>query len=216
MSSILKLAMTNAEPDLWAPPGVPYYVEKRNLYELPRLTLSEYAGMIISMSCDQVFVEKHSETLTHWVEDGGRLLINGHLLRRIVQPQPISRKLDFRGAADIWLSPVSPHPIWEGINRDDVVLRTGVPGQHSLEELKNIGVAGFYGRAYLADLPDNTTVITGLGPFALPVDVSYPIGAGEVIIHHGNDLESFTTEGTSAAHFDLQIYSYLAGEHHEF
>ncbi len=186
--------------------------ETRNLYELPVIDLAEYTGLIISGSCDQIFLKKHQNQVQSWITAGGKALINGHIVLPFLRGLPITRKLDFRGLDDVWLSQVNNHPMWEGINLEDVVLRTGVPGHHTLQELKAIGVAGFYARAYLGNLPAESVIITGIGAQRLPVDISYRLGSGEVIVHNGNDLHGFSREGTSAQHFSEQIYTYLAGE----
>ena len=72
-------------------------------------------------------------------------------------------------------------------------------------------MGGFYARNYLAALPEGARVITGIGPGRLPVDVSYALGAGEVIVHAGNDLTSFVNQDDSTAGFDQRIYQYLGG-----
>lgn len=212
MPKILTLAMANSTSEQSVNDGT-VSVVKRDLYSLPHLNLSDYAGLILSGGCDQIFLGKHQEKLDEWIRAGGRILVNGHVIRPFLTGLPTTRKLDFRGLADVWLTKTNEHPIWEGIELSDVVLRTGVPGQHSLEELKKIGVAGFYARAYLAELNDETTVVTGIGAGQLPVDISYPLGKGEVIVHNGNDLQSFCPEGTSAENFANQIYAYMAGIH---
>ncbi|WP_257159641.1 hypothetical protein [Corynebacterium cystitidis] len=182
-----------------------------NVYDLAATDLSDVAGLIISGGCDQVELKRNAEKLTSWVNNGGRLLVNGHPRQVFVDKLPQIRALQFKGVKDVWLSAVEPHPIWEGIERKDVLLRTGVPGHHCFEELQRIGVAGFYAHAYLADLPENASVITGIGEHRMPVDVSYRLGAGEVIVHAGNDLGSFQYEDKSTHDLRAQINTYLAG-----
>lgn len=180
-----------------------------DIYDLPSVDLSKYKGIIVAMGCDQVALKRQRENLSRWVRDGGKLLANGLPMCQYLDGLPTHRKLEFHGLNDVWLWAVEPHPIWEGIDRQDILLRTGVPGHHSFEELTKIGVAGFYARSFLADLPPDATVITGIGAGKLPVDVSYRIGTGEVIVHNGNDLTGFAFEGTSAENLDTTIYDYL-------
>ncbi|MDK8783007.1 hypothetical protein ACRQD2_07665 [Actinotignum sp. GS-2025e] len=178
-------------------------------YELPGTQLADYRGIVVSMGADQLFLETQRERLSAWVRAGGKLLANGLPMRRWVDGLPSHRKMEFHGLDDVWLSAVEPHPIWEGVERRDMLLRTGVPGQHSFEELREIGVAGFYARSFLAELPEGTRVITGIGPGKLPVDISYRLGEGEVIVHNGNDLSGFAFPGTSAAGLRRAITEYL-------
>ena len=80
---------------------------------------------------------------------------------------------------------VTAHPVWEGADYRDLHHRTGVPGTHSYEKLKEIGVAGFHGRGYHLDLPEGATAVTGIGLYRLPLDYSYRLGEGEVLAHGG-------------------------------
>lgn len=186
-------------------------VKHIDIYELANTDLSQVSGISISGACDQIELTKQRQLLSAWVRGGGRLLLNGHPRRVYVDELPQIRKLDFHGAADVWLSEVEAHPIWEGVRRQELLYRTGVPGKHSFAELEKIGVAGFYGHAYLGDLPEQAVIITGIGPYRLPVDIAYRLGAGEVVVHAGNDLDSFTEMGPSTYKLRTNIENYLLG-----
>ncbi|WP_427868605.1 hypothetical protein [Leucobacter luti] len=185
--------------------------ELRDVYDLDSMELSSYTGVVVSGHCDQRFLCKQREVLERWVVEGGRLLINGHPHLGFLSELPRTRKLEFHTQSELALAEVEPHPIWSGIDRRDVLFKTGVPGVHSFEELKRIGVAGFYAHAYLVGLPRGTRVITGIGAHRLPVDVSYPLGSGEVIVHCGNDLAVFAHRGTTAERLPEQVMCYLEG-----
>ncbi len=180
-----------------------------DVYRFDSHDLSNVTGIIVSASCDQRHLATHRERISAWIRGGGRLLTNGLPMVRYVDGMPELRRLDFHGIDDLWLTTTGEHPIWEGIDRKDLLLRTGVPGDHTFETLMQIGVAGFYAHAYLADLPKNATVITGIGPGRLPVDVSYPLGSGEVVVHAGNDLTGFTDAQRSTAGLADAVYTYL-------
>lgn len=206
MNHILRLAMM---------PGATSdeHVDTKDLYDLPHLDLSPYRALIVTGGCDQVFLEKHRDTLTAFAEKGGVILLNGHPVTRYVKDLPQMRKMQFKGVNDVFLWPLDHHPIWNGIDRKDVLFNTGVPGVHTFEELTKIGVAGFYAHAYLVDIPQGATLITGIGEHRMPVDLSYRLGKGEVIVHCGNDLTSFDRPGTSAARFSDAIIEYLEACH---
>jgi hypothetical protein len=185
---------------------------RTDLYQLEETDLSAYRGLILGISADQRYLASQRDRLEGWVRAGGRLLMNGHPVLPFLTDMPQWRKLHFHGVDDIWLSALEPHPIWEGLDRRDVLLRTGVPGRHSFEDLKRIGVGGFYARSYLVGLGESARAITGIGPGKLPVDVSYPLGDGEVIVHAGNDLIGFDTPGTTAAGLADRVLTYLEGK----
>lgn len=183
----------------------------RDVYDLDGIDLDAFAGIAVSGACDQRFLAARADRLSAWVRAGGRILVNGHPLERFLEGMPKYRKLDFHTVRDLWLTEMGSHPIWDGVDRRDVLFNTGVPGSHSFEDLERVGVAGFYAHAYLVDLPEDAVVITGIGQGRLPVDVSYPLGAGEVTMHLGNDIMSFNRSGTSAADIGERTLAYLAG-----
>ncbi|WP_257159638.1 hypothetical protein [Corynebacterium cystitidis] len=182
-----------------------------DVYDLPQTDLAGFSGVYVSQFVDQRALATQHDQLSEFVRAGGRMLFCGHPVLDVVEGIPKYRKMSFRNVADIELSTVNPHPMWEGVDIKDAFYRTGVPGQHSFEQLRKIGVAGFYSRAYLVNLPDQATTITGIGPYQLPVDVSYPLGNGEVIVHNGLDLVIFNEPGTTIAGWPRRIFDYLAG-----
>lgn len=181
----------------------------RDVYDLDQIELEAFAGLIISTGCDQRFLAARAERISAWVRSGGRLLINGHPQERFVDGLPKHRQLDFHSTRDLWLTETGSHPIWDGVDRRDVLFNTGVPGTHSFEDLERVGVAGFYAHSYLVDLPEDAVVITGIGQGRLPVDIAYPLGNGEVILHAGNDVTAYSRPGTSAADLGERALAHL-------
>ena len=185
-------------------------VDYVDLYALPQVDLSDYNGLMISGGADQVFLQTCFEQLTSFVRKGGKALVNGHPKIQFIEGLPRHQKMAFSNPTDLWLTEVSAHPMWEGIKREDLLFNYGVPGPHDLKDLmEKYGVAGFYSHAYLSKLPENTQVITGVGPYRLPTDVSFRLGDGEVIVHNGNDLSGFSKPGISTENFPSQIIDYL-------
>lgn len=74
------------------------------------------------------------------------------------------------------------------------------------------GVAGFYGRGYYPDLPPEALVVHGIGVDARPLDAVYPHGAGEVLLHGGNDLWGYAGDDTTAARMTPQLVGWLLSE----
>lgn len=186
-------------------------VQTIDVYDLATIELSHYTGMLVQGGCDQRFLAAQQPRLDEWICAGGRMVANGHPIQRWLAHMPAHRALDFHTPNDLWLYPVGEHPIWQGIDRTELIFRTGVSGDHSLEELEDIGVAGFYAHAYLVDLPEGAKAITGIGPGRLPVDVSWRQGRGEVVLHIGNDLSSFATPGTTTADLAERVLIFLEG-----
>lgn len=171
-------------------------VERRDQYA--DNLLDGAAGIIIGGGADQIALDARRDELTAFVEAGGRIQINGHVQRPFLPGLTRWRKLDFERPRDLRISTVTPHPVWEGVDPDLFWFQTGVPGTHTLEEMQEIGVAGFYGRGYHLDLPEGAVVINGIGQLRAPIDWEYPLGAGRVLVHAGNDLLGFAKPGTAS------------------
>jgi hypothetical protein len=76
-------------------------------------------------------------------------------------------------------------------------------------ELERIGVAGFYGRGCSRDLPDGARVVHTIGRTRAPIDYEYPLGAGRVLVHGGNDLLQFSSADRGTADLRPQIVRWL-------
>lgn len=163
-------------------------IAMRDVYDLDRLDLDAFTGIVLARDVDQRFLARHRDRLTAWVRSGGRLLVSGHPQTVFVDRLPLPRQMEFRTEDDLRLSALEPHPIWEGADRASTSC----------------------GCSYLVDLPSQAHVITGIGLGRLPVDVSYPLGAGEVIVHGGGDLLDPAHPGRPAA--DLAAFAELAGD----
>src|SRR5699024_8576492 len=89
--------------------------------------LAHYTGILVAGGCDQRLLATQQPQLDHWVESGGRVVANGHPIQRWLAKMPAHRALDFHTPEDLWLYPVGEHPIWRGVERTELIFRTGVP-----------------------------------------------------------------------------------------
>lgn len=188
-------------------------LEDMDVYELDdaaaRARIFSANGLVIGGGADHLLLNRYRDELTGYVRAGGRVLVNGQVVLPFLDGLAVWRKLEFRGAQDVRPHAVTGHPVWAGIDYRDLHYRTGVSGTHSYERLADIGVAGFYGRGYHLDLPESAAVVTGIGSYRLPLDYSYRIGSGEVLVHGGNDLESFSDERYSTAVLGPNLVDWL-------
>ncbi|WP_405166077.1 hypothetical protein OG203_13950 [Nocardia sp. NBC_01499] len=180
-----------------------------DVYDLPATDITTVTGLYLAADIDQEFLFEHREWLGRFVFEGGRVVVNGHVQRVFLDGLTRWRKLDFRKPADLVVTRVSEHPVFAGIDPRVLLYSTGTPGRLSLEELERIGVAGFYGRGYYLDLPDGAQVIHTIGPTACPIDYVYPLGAGQVLVHGGNDLLQFASDDRGTSFLTGQVLSWL-------
>ncbi|WP_066298118.1 hypothetical protein [Arthrobacter luteolus] len=212
--TIIRLTGTTTMPGL-GDPGWRGAISDTDTYDLndpaKRRTILSSAALIISGAADHLLLHQHREHLSGYVRDGGRILVNGQVVLPFIDGLARWLKLDYRSPQDLRPHALAAHPVWDGVDHRDLHFRTGVPGTHSHARLQDIGVAGFYGRGYHSPLPDGGEAVTGIGPNSLPLDYTYPLGTGEVLVHGGLDLEGFTDERYSSRRIGPNLVAWLTG-----
>lgn len=170
----------------------------------------EVTGVYLTGDVDQEFLAEHREEFDALVRAGLRVVVNGHVQRPFLTGLSRWRRAEYRGPDDLALTRVTEHPVWQGVDTEALLYSTR-PGRHTPEERRQIGVAGFYGRGYYLDLPDGATVVHTLGRIAAPIDLVYPLGSGEVLVHAGNDLLHFGSEDRGTAVLRTNLLDWLEG-----
>ncbi|MER7796034.1 hypothetical protein [Microbacterium sp. NPDC096154] len=194
-----------------SPVPLPAGLEIVDIYDLFAHDLDTVAGINLATQCDQVFLSRHRDRLDAFVARGGRILVNGHVVEPFVTGLAKWRKLAYSQPADLAVTQLAAHPVWQGVDPRDLLFRTGVPGQHTHAELARIGVAGFYGRGYHVRLPEGATPINGLGELGAVVDYEFALGAGRVLVHGGLDLLAMRDPRRTTAAFGENIVRWLSG-----
>ena len=182
-----------------------------DVYDLLGACTPETTGVYLTGDVDQEFLAAHRDELTAYVRDGGRMLVNGHVQRIFLDGLSRWRRLDFRSPADLALNRVCDHSVFSSVDPKALLYNSGRTGPVPFDELEQIGVAGFYGRGCYLDLPDEARVVHTIGRTAAPIDYEYPIGAGRVLVHGGNDLLQFAGEHRGTAALRTQIVEWLEG-----
>lgn len=142
--------------------------------ELTRADFEGARGLITTSHLDQLGFLAWSDAASALLERGGRWFFNGHFLRELVPGLKIYQPIVRAKRADLVLTRLHAHPIYEGIE------------QSSFEE--NKGVAGFYGRGH-NPLPAGAVAINGVGPQQFPIDWEWTLpGGGKLFSHAGNDV----------------------------
>jgi hypothetical protein len=170
-----------------------------DLYRLPGFDLSRVRGLLLGAHLDQIFLRRHQGLLDEFISRGGRLAICGQVVLPFAAGLTPFVPLAYRNVDDLTVRRVGEHPVWHGVDPHDLTFRRGV--------------AGFYGRGYYPALPPDALVVHGLGPNAYPLDAIYPHGAGEVLLHGGNDIWGYAGDTTSAARMTPQLLDWIMAEH---
>lgn len=181
-----------------------------DVYELFDAALSDVTGVYLSGDVDQEFLADHRDEFDELVRGGLRVVVNGHVQRPFLTGLTRWRRAEYRGPADLALTRVHDHPVWRGVDPQALLYNTP-PGRYTPEERAEVGVAGFYGRGYYLDLPEGARVVHTLGRIAGPIDLVYPLGRGEVLVHAGNDLMQFASPDRGTAALRDNLLDWLEG-----
>jgi hypothetical protein len=132
------------------------------------------AGLVTCVGVDQIDLMERRAAIETMLGRGGRMVINGHVLRPYVAGLAPFVPLQQKHRQDYVLTRLNDHPVFEGISGP------------RLET--NRGVAGFYARGH-NPMPPGALALTGLGRDKVPADWVWlrPQG-GAIFMHAGNDL----------------------------
>ncbi|MBO0820258.1 MAG: hypothetical protein J2P26_05350 [Nocardiopsaceae bacterium] len=174
-------------------------VAERDLYDLAGLDLSRHSGLLIGTAADQISLGENREALDSYVEGGGIVVVCGQVVRPFLTGLPVFEPIDHRRPADLEVTRLAGHPVWEGVRAEDLTFRKGV--------------AGFYGRGCYPSsrLPAGAVVINGIGPDRLPLDFAYRHGRGTVLVHGGNDLWGYRDDPNTSARLTPQLLDWITG-----
>lgn len=181
-----------------------------DVYELFEACTPGTTGVYLSGDVDQEFLAERREEFDELVRGGLRVVVNGHVQLPFLTGLTRWRRAEYRGPTDLALTRVHEHPVWQGVDPAALLYSTP-PGTFTLAERAEVGVAGFYGRGYYLDLPEGATVVHTLGRIAGPIDLVYPLGAGQVLVHAGNDLMQFASADRGTATLRDNLLDWLEG-----
>ncbi|MCK9914391.1 hypothetical protein MXD81_35070 [Microbacteriaceae bacterium K1510] len=171
-------------------------ITRRDLYELDDIVLEGVSALLFSMHADQRFLAARAARIASFIDAGGTVVANGHIAYPFLPDVGSYMPAPGQGLKDLAIHRVAAHPIWEGVSERDLTFRRGV--------------AGFYGRGGHQP-PARATIIHTVGQHAQPLDFIYPVGAGRVLLHGGNDLWQYGG-GDSTARIAPQLIAWLFGE----
>ena len=152
------------------------------------LTPSDFdaaCGLIATAYLDQVDFNARRGAIAAFLEKGGRIVFNGHVVRPFIDNMRPFVPLARQRRSDLAIERLASHPVFEGISAET----------HAAQK----GVAGFYGRGHNPPLA-GATLLTGIGPDRLPVDWEWLLDSGGgLFVHSGNDIWAVSDDPSANA-----------------
>lgn len=169
-------------------------IDLRHLREVSDDELVSYDALLVPAHIDQRGLARRETALARFLNKGGTLVFNGHLVYPILGLAPF---VPSQGGHmnDLIVESVNPHPVFASVDDYDLSFRRGV--------------SGFYGRGNNPP-PVGAVVLHRMQADHAPLDWYWerPQG-GRILMHAGNTLWMYLGDDTSAARIAPQLIDWL-------
>lgn len=182
----------------WLQPGISSQVQVLDQYELSQNALDNRAVLILTMHQDQRLLYRNRELLEKFVEGGGIMIIQGHVVLPFLSFLEKFRPMGRPKLSDLAITFHQPqHPVLADLNPEALNKRRGV--------------AGFYARGSNPP-PEDAEIITAIAGGKLPVDWTFRHRAGLIFTHSGNDLWTTFDDRESNIEFTRRLIDWALRE----
>lgn len=147
--------------------------ERIDCYALPGTDLSRYALLVVPATADQEFLARHRGVIERFLDGGGVLHFGGQLHRDWLPGASTFVPLPKPSLAAYRVAEIAPHPIFAGVEPDDLTFRRGV--------------AGFFARGHHPP-PPGAEVLLRLAGGEPATYVDQVSTRGTIVVHASGDL----------------------------
>lgn len=155
------------------------HVERVDCYTLGSSELARYAVLIITPTVDQEHLARHRNVIRDFLERGGVVIFGGHLHRDWLPGASPFVPLTERSLATYQVVEVADHPIFRGVQPNELTFRRGV--------------AGFFARGH-HPVPDGAQVLTRLAGGEPATYLDRVSTAGTILVQASSDLLGYCGE----------------------
>ena len=173
------------------------HVELVDVYDLPAVDLEPYAGVIVTGMVDQEFLHSHRDVVSAYLGRGRVVVFCGQLLRPWLPGCGAFVPVTVRSFRDYTVRLVTPHPVFAGVDANDLTFRRGV--------------AGFFARGH-HPLPPGAVVLAALGGGAPTTYVDQRTTPGTILAHAGTDLLDYAGDETTAGRVAPQLLAWVRSQ----
>jgi hypothetical protein len=154
-------------------------VERVDCYALSSTDLARYAALIITPTVDQEHLIEHRGVIREFLDSGGVVIFGGHLYREWLPGASPFVPLTERRLATYQVIEIADHPIFHGVQPDELTFRRGV--------------AGFFARGH-HPVPDGAQVLTRLAGGEPTTYLDQVSTAGTIPVQATSDLLGYCGE----------------------
>ena len=105
-------------------------------YDLDRLDLARYRGLLIGLHADQRYLQSRHAQIEAFLGGGGVVVLCGHVAHPFLAELHPYRPIPDYTLADLAVRRVREHPVWDGVAPEDLTWRRGVAGFRGCRRLR--------------------------------------------------------------------------------
>ena len=168
-------------------------------YDFEDIELSPFACIVVHDFIDQEFMFRQKERILTFLNEGKIVIFAGHLCKEWLPGCPLFTPKTINSYKDYEISVVKPHPIFEGVDPNELTF--------------NRGVAGFFARGSHSPVPEGAEVLLSL-PENMPVTyIDRKTTKGTILAHAGRDLFAFRMDNKTTGRISRQLLDWIYDEY---
>jgi len=201
--------LTQLKDILWLNPGHAFgladrtnpFIEENftqiDQYMFDKVNLDLFKCLFVHDFIDQEYLFIHKEKIASFLDEGKVVVFCGHLFKKWLPGCSLFTPKTITSFADYTISKAMPHPIFEGVEPEDMTL--------------NKGVAGFFARGTHSPVPNNAEILLTLP--GMPVTyIDRQTTKGTILVHAGRDLFSHRMQNKSTDRISTQLLQWIHDE----
>ncbi|NHN32536.1 phosphate starvation-inducible protein PhoH [Paenibacillus agricola] len=169
-----------------------------DVYDFPQANLEPYIALIIQGSIDQELLLKHKEKIRKFVDSGKVLVFGGHLFLPWLPGAASFIPKEIRGHQDYEVNFHQAHPIFEGVDPNELSYRKGV--------------AGFFARGH-HPLPAGAEVVLTLPDGEPTLYIDRVSTEGTLFVSSGNALLGYQDPTESTGQITKRLIDWIRSEY---
>jgi len=191
-------AIATLDMDIRSPESEPRRTDRLDLYAVGETDLTRYAAVIIPVMADQEHLARHRDVLRDYLDAGGVVIFGGHLHRDWLPGAAPFVPLSPPSLRGYRVAEVAEHPIFAGVEPDDLTFRRGV--------------AGFFARGH-HPVPEGAEVLVRLAGGEPATYVDRVSTAGTILVQTSCDLLGYAgSAGGTATRIPDQLLDWARAE----
>jgi len=172
--------------------------ERIDCYALTGTDLSRWSVLVVPATVDQEYLARHRDVIRDYLDGGGVLLFGGQLHRDWLPGASEFVPLDPPSLQAYRVAELAPHPIFDGIEPDDLTFRRGV--------------AGFFARGHHPP-PPGAEVLVRLSGGQPATYLDRVSTRGTIVVHANGDLLGYDgLPGSTAGRLSSQFLDWALRE----